>query len=82
LVEAGGTLLASFIENMLFDKLYLFQAPVVLGGEKSPGFVAGKGASSLKEALRLERGSIRHLGDDILFEYYPGSGFTDNKEAP
>ncbi|MBN1524034.1 MAG: bifunctional diaminohydroxyphosphoribosylaminopyrimidine deaminase/5-amino-6-(5-phosphoribosylamino)uracil reductase RibD [Spirochaetales bacterium] len=71
LVESGGTLAASFMENLLFDKLYLFSAPLIIGGEKAPSFIMGKGAVNLSQAIRLHRESICHLGDDLLCEYYP-----------
>jgi diaminohydroxyphosphoribosylaminopyrimidine deaminase/5-amino-6-(5-phosphoribosylamino)uracil reductase len=71
LVEGGGELLASFVELDLFDKLYLFQAPLLIGGKGALSFLGGKGAERLERAPRLKLVSSRRLGDDQLFEYYP-----------
>jgi diaminohydroxyphosphoribosylaminopyrimidine deaminase/5-amino-6-(5-phosphoribosylamino)uracil reductase len=70
-VEGGGELLASFVELDLFDKLYLFQAPLLIGGKGALSFLGGKGAERLERAPRLKLVSSRRLGDDQLFEYYP-----------
>jgi diaminohydroxyphosphoribosylaminopyrimidine deaminase / 5-amino-6-(5-phosphoribosylamino)uracil reductase len=71
LVEGGGELLASFAERDLFDKLYLFQAPKLIGGTGAPSFLGGRGVERLAAAPRLKLVSSRRLGDDTLFEYYP-----------
>jgi diaminohydroxyphosphoribosylaminopyrimidine deaminase/5-amino-6-(5-phosphoribosylamino)uracil reductase len=71
LVEGGGELHASFVERDLFDKLYLFQAPRLIGGAGAPSFLGGRGAGRLKDAARLTQASFRRLGEDMLFEYYP-----------
>jgi diaminohydroxyphosphoribosylaminopyrimidine deaminase/5-amino-6-(5-phosphoribosylamino)uracil reductase len=71
LVEGGGELHASFVERGLFDKLYLFQAPTLIGGTGAPSFLGGRGAERLQDAPRLTQVSSRILGPDLLFEYYP-----------
>ncbi len=71
LVEGGGELHASFVERDLFDKLYLFQAPRLIGGTGAPSFLGGRGAARLKDAARLTQASLRRLGEDTLCEYYP-----------
>lgn len=77
-VEGGGTLHASFVEQSLFDKLYLFFAPLVFGGANPYSFVRGRGIMRIEDAPRLVRRSIRFFDDDMLFEFYPeGSLFAE-----
>ncbi|MBN2352790.1 MAG: bifunctional diaminohydroxyphosphoribosylaminopyrimidine deaminase/5-amino-6-(5-phosphoribosylamino)uracil reductase RibD [Spirochaetales bacterium] len=77
LVEGGGELLASFVERDLYDKLYLFQAPKLIGGSAALSFLGGRGVERLERAPRLSEVSSRRLGKDRLYEYYPaGSLFA------
>ena len=71
LVEGGGSLLASFFEARLVDKVLAFVAPVIIGGQAAPTPVRGVGASRLADALRLERLSVERVGDDVLIVGYP-----------
>lgn len=71
LVEGGGTLLASLFQQRLVDKVMAFIAPTIIGGKDAPTPVEGRGASSLMEALRLERVTTKRLGQDLLVVGYP-----------
>ena len=71
LVEGGGELHASFVEQGRFDKLYLFQAMNLIGGREALSFLGGRGVEHLKDAVRLKKVSFRNVGDDVLFEFYP-----------
>jgi diaminohydroxyphosphoribosylaminopyrimidine deaminase/5-amino-6-(5-phosphoribosylamino)uracil reductase len=78
LVEGGGELLASFVERDLYDKLYLFQAPKLLGGRTALSFLGGRGIEKLDRAPRLKQVASRRLGEDMFYEYYPaGSLFAE-----
>lgn len=65
LVEGGGKILGSFVDEKLVDKLYVFCAPTLIGGEKAVT-IGGRGVNKIKNALRLERISIRRFQDDFL----------------
>lgn len=67
LLEGGAELNAAFLEAGLVDRVALFLAPLLLGGTGAPSLIAGKGRS-LKEAFRLQRVAVSHVGDDILIE--------------
>ena len=41
LIEGGGEVNASFIENKLMDKIILYFAPKIIGGRLAPSFVEG-----------------------------------------
>ena len=71
LVEGGGTVLASFFERRLVDKVMAFVAPLIIGGKNAPTPVRGTGASCLADALRLKRVSVERVGEDVLIVGYP-----------
>lgn len=66
LVEGGSEILSQFMERGLYDKVYAFHAPKVLGRGISP---FGRFAGNLKEKLRLHR--VKRLDGDVLAVYYP-----------
>lgn len=70
LVEGGGMLSASIIEQKLADKLFAFVAPKIVGGTSAPGPVGGTGISSIDCAVRLERCSFEKVGEDFLIVGY------------
>jgi diaminohydroxyphosphoribosylaminopyrimidine deaminase/5-amino-6-(5-phosphoribosylamino)uracil reductase len=65
LCEGGSRVATSLIKNNLADELYLFIAPKILGGEKSPSLYCGM-PSELKSAKAVRDIKITRLGDDIL----------------
>ena len=70
-VEGGGTLLASFIQQGLVDKVLAFIAPVIIGGKRAPTPVDGRGVALLTHALQLNRIEVERVGQDILVTGYP-----------
>ncbi|OGO03979.1 MAG: riboflavin biosynthesis protein RibD [Chloroflexi bacterium RBG_13_54_9] len=74
LVEGGGTLLGSFFDQGLVDKVYAFVAPVIIGGKRAVTAVEGRGVSKITEALQLRRLRVERLGDDVMICGYIGEG--------
>ena len=70
LVEGGGTLLGSFFDNRLVEKVVAFIAPVIIGGVGSIEAVGGIGPSALAEAFRLCDVEVETLGPDIIVTGY------------
>lgn len=66
LVEGGGEVNASFIENGLAQRIAFFYAPKILGGKNSRPGVAGRGARTLSEIKNLRVVEWKKLGDDLL----------------
>ena len=66
LVEGGGEVNASFLLARLAQRVAFFYAPKVLGGRDARKGVAGDGATSLSEVVRLEAVHWRKLGEDLL----------------
>jgi len=72
LVEGGGGLLGGFFDRGLVDKVQAIIAPMIIGGERSPTAVAGRGARRMADALRLRDIAVERLGDDLLVTGYVG----------
>lgn len=68
LVEGGGKVHGSFLEQGLADYVMAYVAPKVVGGANAPGPVAGRGFQLMQEALRLKNLRMRSLGEDGLVE--------------
>jgi diaminohydroxyphosphoribosylaminopyrimidine deaminase/5-amino-6-(5-phosphoribosylamino)uracil reductase len=66
LVEGGGEVNASFLLGGFAHRIAFFYAPKILGGRDSRKAVAGDGAKSLADALRLRDVEWRRLGPDLL----------------
>jgi diaminohydroxyphosphoribosylaminopyrimidine deaminase/5-amino-6-(5-phosphoribosylamino)uracil reductase len=67
LVEGGGTVAASLVKAGLVDRLVLFMAPVLIGGDGYPS-LASVGIRSISELKRLKSITTRKIGSDILIE--------------
>lgn len=68
LVEGGGRLLAAFVRAGTWQQLYVYRAPMLLGGDARPA-LAELELSALADAPRLELLRRRTLGDDELCVY-------------
>lgn len=67
LVEGGGEISSSVIENGLADDLYLFIAPILIGGKSAPTSFDGTGISNIKKAIRLKDLEPFKTGSDFCF---------------
>lgn len=67
LLEGGGELNAGFLEAGLVDRVAVFVAPLLLGGQTAPTPVGGPGRG-LKEAFRLTTMTVKSVGTDLLIE--------------
>lgn len=70
LVEGGSTVLGSFFDDRLIDKVVAFIAPVVIGGKEAKTAIGGLGAKSMAESLRLARTRIQIVKGDIMLTGY------------
>lgn len=71
LVEGGPTVLGSFRDRGLLNKLYAFVAPKLIGGDGARSSLGATGASSLDASVDLEITDREWLGDDLLLVAYP-----------
>ena len=63
LVEGGGTLIASFIREGLFDEIHWYRAPVLLGGD-GRDCVGALSLTEMDQAIRLRRIKVAEVGLD------------------
>lgn len=68
LVEGGGELAASLFDNKLVDKIFLFIAPILIGGKDAVTSLEGKGIRKVEEALKLNSIKFKRVGKDFLIE--------------
>jgi len=66
LVEGGGQVNAAFLENRLAHRVAFFYAPKILGDPNARRAVAGRGARSWEETLRLKKPVWRRFGPDLF----------------
>ena len=71
LVEGGAALHGALFESGLVDKVVVFVAPVVIGGDGVPGPVGGAGAERMADALRLCDVAYTELDGDMMVVGYP-----------
>ena len=70
LLEGGPTIAGAFLRAGLIDKLLLFVAPKLVGGDDAPPLFAGPGARSLAEAVTVGELEVEQVGDDLLLTAY------------
>jgi diaminohydroxyphosphoribosylaminopyrimidine deaminase/5-amino-6-(5-phosphoribosylamino)uracil reductase len=70
LIEGGGEVIASALNEKIVDKIYFFIAPKIIGGRNSPTSIEGGGVRKVSHALPLKRIKVSRIGPDILIEGY------------
>lgn len=68
LVEGGGELAWSLIEQKLVDKFYWIVAPKIIGGKNAKTSVEGEGVRFASDAFDCDITEIQKLGEDLLIE--------------
>lgn len=69
LVEGGGETLGNFIDSRIIDKVYVFHAPILIGGKKAIS-IGGKGIETISESLKLKNVSFKRFADNMLMTGY------------
>ncbi|MBI3605820.1 MAG: bifunctional diaminohydroxyphosphoribosylaminopyrimidine deaminase/5-amino-6-(5-phosphoribosylamino)uracil reductase RibD [Nitrospirae bacterium] len=70
LIEGGGRINASLLNEGLVDKIYYFIALKLMGGEDSLSAIGGASPASLSSLPHLKKTKITRVGEDILVEGY------------
>ncbi len=65
LVEGGSEVAGSFLESGLVDKVTFLYAPLIIGDDKAPAAVRGRGPISFADVKRLTDITVTQLGEDI-----------------
>lgn len=71
LLEGGGELNFSMLENQLIDKVIFFLAPKLLGGRDAKTSLEGIGFPQIKESIQLKNIEIKKIEEDIFVTAYP-----------
>jgi diaminohydroxyphosphoribosylaminopyrimidine deaminase/5-amino-6-(5-phosphoribosylamino)uracil reductase len=70
LVEGGAQVASSALAAGIVDKLIVFYAPKLLGGDDGIPMLRGKGPALMKEALPVADVTIEVVGNDIMLQGY------------
>jgi diaminohydroxyphosphoribosylaminopyrimidine deaminase/5-amino-6-(5-phosphoribosylamino)uracil reductase len=68
LVEGGASVAHSFVQAGLVDRVVLYLAPALMGGDDGAPVLRGPGAASIEAVRRGRFVSVTRLGDDLRME--------------
>jgi diaminohydroxyphosphoribosylaminopyrimidine deaminase/5-amino-6-(5-phosphoribosylamino)uracil reductase len=74
LVEGGAGINGSFFANSLVDKVCLFVAPKIIGGDGAKSWLEGWGVNRVDEAVTLKDLIVEKCGQDLVLVGYPEYG--------
>ena len=69
LLEGGGTVNWSFVENKLIDEIRLTIAPWIVGGKEAISLVDGKGFEYMRDALKFILVEVRYRDNYVTLKY-------------
>jgi len=69
LVEGGGTVNWQFIQNNLFDEIFITITPFIIGGVDAVTLVQGKGFDKIIKSPRLRLKIIKKLENYLILHY-------------
>ena len=71
LVEGGSTLAGLLLDAALVNKITVFIAPMIIGGQDAPSAIGGAGAEVIADAIQLENVFVERHGRDTEITGYP-----------
>jgi diaminohydroxyphosphoribosylaminopyrimidine deaminase/5-amino-6-(5-phosphoribosylamino)uracil reductase len=69
LVEGGSRVNGSALRDGIVDKVYMFYAPKLCGGQGIP-ICAGPGVEVMEQTINLQDITVHRFGDDVMIEGY------------
>lgn len=66
LLEGGATLATAALNERLIDRMMVFVAPKILGGNSHHGIFSGPGCLQMTEAVQLGNAQFEQVDEDIL----------------
>ena len=66
LLEGGGELHAGFLRQGLVNRIHLYAAPALLGGQRTKGLLGGRSPRRLAEIVPVSNLRVESLGADLL----------------
>lgn len=76
LVEGGGKVHGSFLEENLVDEIFYTVGPIIIGDKMGVPAVEREPLESLKSAILLKEIKVKKLGDSFLFHCYTERGLN------
>lgn len=70
LIEGGGTLNFSALNEGIVDKVRFYISPKIIGGQKSRNSISGEGFKTIENCVNLENILYEKLGDELIAEGY------------
>ncbi|RJQ70227.1 MAG: bifunctional diaminohydroxyphosphoribosylaminopyrimidine deaminase/5-amino-6-(5-phosphoribosylamino)uracil reductase RibD [Desulfobacteraceae bacterium] len=70
LIEGGAQVAGSALAADIVDKMIIFYAPKVTGGDDGVSMFRGQGAALMKDALTLQDMTVEMVGEDIMVQGY------------
>ena len=70
LVEGGGIVIWSFLEEKVVDDLFVYIGPCIIGGKDAPTVADGKGIHD-ENVLPLKIIEVKQIGPGVLIHYRP-----------
>jgi diaminohydroxyphosphoribosylaminopyrimidine deaminase/5-amino-6-(5-phosphoribosylamino)uracil reductase len=72
LIEGGSRVNGSALRAGIVDKIYIFYAPKIYGGDDGVAICAGPGLELMEQSIQLKDVSVRRFEDDVMIEGYLG----------
>lgn len=69
LIEGGSRINGSALRSGIVDKIYMFYAPKICGGDGVP-VCAGPGVELIEQSISVKDVSVRRFEDDVMIEGY------------
>ena len=70
LIEGGGAVIGSAFQDKVVDKILLFYAPKILGGDDGVAICRGSGPKLMKDCIAVDDIAVHRFGDDVMIEGY------------
>ena len=70
LIEGGSRVNGSALRAGIVDKVYMFYAPKICGGDDGASICAGPGVERMEQSLKLKHISVHRFEDDVMIEGY------------
>ncbi len=71
LIEGGSQVAGAALRAGVVDKLCLFYAPKLLGGDDGIPICSGEGPALMRDSLPVRIQAVHRFGDDLMVEAYP-----------
>jgi len=69
MVEGGSKVIWNFLNQHLADDIFVYIAPIIIGGKNTPTLSDGNGIKNIDELISLKIVNIQKLGPGLLVHY-------------